>query len=125
MSDNYPIAEKRPESLRTPSGRPFQELTLDAALDGTLEMADLRVTAEALAMQAEIARGAGRRQVAENFLRAAELVAVPEEEILAIYNALRPGRASREQLFEVAAEIERKYGAVRCATLVREAAEGR
>jgi propanediol dehydratase small subunit len=125
MSEEYPVSEKRPESLRTPSGRPFTGLTLDAALDGSVEMADLRVTAEALAMQAEIARRARRPQLAENFLRAAELVGVPDEEILAIYNALRPGRASGAQLRALAGEVEAKYHAPRCAALLREAAEGR
>lgn len=110
------------ERLRTPSGLPFEEVTLEAVMAGRVTMADLRLTAEALELQAQVAEQAGRPQLAENLRRAAELVAVPDEEILAIYNALRPGRASREELLALASELEARYGAFRCAALIREAA---
>ncbi len=120
---SYPLAEKHPERLRTPSGLGFEELTLEALLEGRAGMDDLRVTEEALRMQAAIARAAGRRQLAENLERAAELTRVPEREILRIYEALRPGRATRHSLEELAAMLEREYQAFRTAALVREAAE--
>ena len=44
-------------------------------------------------MQAEIARAAGRPTLARNFERAAELVDVPQDVILQLYELLRPGRA--------------------------------
>jgi len=119
----YPLAERQPDRLRTPSGLPFGEITLEAALEGRLTMDDLRVTAEALELQAEIARSAGRRQLAENLERAAELTRVPEQRILEIYQALRPGRSTREELNRLAAELEQRYRAPRTARLVREAAE--
>lgn len=118
----YPLAEKQPERLRTPSGLTFHEITLEAALDGRLGMDDLRVTAEALQLQAEIARHAGRRQLAENLERAAELTRVPEQRILEIYQALRPGRSTRAELENLAGELEQQYGARRTAALIREAA---
>lgn len=120
---DYPLAEKIPERLRTPTGLAFAEITLEAVLEGRVRMEDLRVTAEALELQAQIAEAAGRRQLAGNLRRAAELVSVPEERILEIYNALRPGRATRSQLLELAADLEARYGAARCAALIREAAE--
>src|SRR5262245_59588340 len=120
---DYPLSEKSPESLRTPTGIPFAEITLDAVLSGNLTMRDLRVSPEALEMQAQIAESSGRPQLAENLRRAAELVNVPEDRILAIYNALRPGRASAEELLKTADELERTYGASRCAAFIREAAE--
>ena len=119
----YPLSEKMPECLRTPSSLAFEEVTLEAVLAGRVTMADLRVTAEALELQAQVAEQAGRPQLAENLRRAAELVAVPDEEILAIYNALRPGRADRGKLLALASQLEARYGAVRCAALIREAAE--
>lgn len=119
---DYPLSEKMAERLRTPSGLPFEEVTLEAVMAGRVTMADLRVTAEALELQAQVAEQAGRPQLAENLRRAAELVAVPDEEILAIYNALRPGRASREELLALASELEARYGAFRCAAHIREAA---
>lgn len=119
----YPLSENHADRLRTPSGLRYQELTPEALMEGRAGMEDLRVTAEALRMQAEIARAAGRRQLAENLERAAELTQVPEQEILEIYEALRPGRATRDQLEQLAARLERDYGAWRTAALIREAAE--
>ena len=118
----YPLAEKSPEKLRTPSGLPFVEITLDAVLAGRVRMDDLRVTAEALELQAQVAEGAGRPQLAENLRRAAELVNIPEERILEIYSALRPGRGDRAALLALADEIEAAYGARLSAALIREAA---
>ena len=85
-------------------------------------MEDLRVTAEALELQAQVADAAKRPQLAENLRRAAELVSVPEDTILEIYRALRPGRANRDELLALADRILTCYGAHRCAALVREAA---
>jgi len=117
----YPLAEKIPERLKTPSGLAFQDITLDAVMEGRVGMEDLRVTSEALEMQAQVAEAAGRPQLAENLRRAAELVGIPEERILDVYRALRPGRGDRQLLFELAEDLERRYRAHRCAALLREA----
>ena len=117
----YPLSEKLAGELRTPSGRRFDSITLDAVLSGGVTRDDLRVTPEALRLQAEIARNAGRPQLAGNLLRAAELATIPEEFILTVYEALRPGRTTRERLLDVAAELETRYNAPLCAALVREA----
>jgi propanediol dehydratase small subunit len=119
---HYPLSEKSSQDLRTPSGRAFDSITLDAVLDGRIAMDDLRVTPEALRRQAAIALEAGRRQLADNLLRAAELATVPESFILTVYEALRPGRTTRERLLEVAKQLEQDFQAPLCAALVREAA---
>ena len=54
--------------------------------------------------------------------RASELTAVPDERILEIYNALRPGASTKGQLLEIADELE-GYDAPSSAALVREAAD--
>jgi propanediol dehydratase small subunit len=123
QNPEYPLAEKHADLLSTPSGKPFSEISLGAVLHDRVEMADLRVTSQALEWQAQIAERAGRRQLAENFRRAAELVDVPEERILQIYEALRPGRSSSDALLALAKEVEKDYQASRCARLIREAAE--
>src|SRR5688500_6388269 len=110
----YPLAESMREAL--------DALTLEGVLDGSVTMDDLRVSASALEAQAAIAAECARPQLAENLLRASELVDVPEHDILAIYNALRPGRTSREALESLASRIEQQYRASRCASLLREAA---
>ena len=118
MAD-YPLAEHDPLFRRR-----LDEITLDAVVSRQVKEEDLRVTPAALEAQARIAERAGRPQLAESLRRAAELVALPEDRILTVYNALRPGRASREQLLELAAELENRYRALRCAALVREAVAG-
>lgn len=121
--ENYPLSERQPERLKTPSGLPFTEIQLDAVLSGKVQMKDLRVTPEALEAQAAIAESAGRPQLAQNLRRASELARVPEEKILQIYQALRPGRATKEALESLAVEFETQWQATRCARFVREAAQ--
>lgn len=120
---HYPLMDHAAETLRAASGRLLAEVTLDAAAAGELEIADLQVRAETLRAQAEVARRAGYPQLAENLSRAAELVAVPGDEVLRMYDLLRPGRASFAELEALAERLERAYAAPACAALVREAAE--
>jgi propanediol dehydratase small subunit len=54
--------------------------------------------------------------------RAAELTLLPDDEVLAVYEALRPRRSDRPGL-EALADRLAAAGAERCAALVREAAE--
>jgi len=105
---------------RAASGRPEEDLTLERVLAGELADADVRIGAEALEHQAAVARGLGNPQLAENLLRAAELVAFSDEEVLALYEALRPARSSVAELDRLAADLGAR-GATRCAALVAEA----
>lgn len=121
---DYPLAEKRPELVRGARGKAFEEVTLDALLDGSVTLEDLRITAGALRQQAQIARSAGRSTLATNFERAAELVAVPQDVIMRTYELLRPGRANAKgDLLTAAAELREKYNAAAMADFVAEAAE--
>ena len=70
--------------------------------------------------QALVADESGRRKLAENLRRAAELTAVPDEVLVTIYNALRPGRSTREELLGWIERLENEYSAARNAELVRE-----
>jgi len=83
---------------------------------------EFQASAEALSEQARVARSAGYEQLAENFERAAELTAVPASELLRVYELLRPGRSSQEELLAAADELEQRYGARANAAFVREAA---
>ena len=76
---------------------------------------------ETLLRQAAVARAAGREQLAENLERAAELASLPDDEVLAVYTALRPRRATAAEL-EVIAQHLADVAAPRCAAFVREAA---
>ena len=123
ITDNYPLSEKRPDRLATPTGVSWKDIDLQSVLDGSLRMSDLRIAPETLELQAQIAESAGRRQLAENLRRAAELVRVPETRILEVYQALRPGRSTPSQLERLAGELESEYRARRCARFLREAAQ--
>lgn len=121
---DYPLAETQPDQVKGGRGMALSAITLDAVLDGTVTMEDLRITPEALTAQAEIARDAGRPTLALNFERAAELVHVPQDVIMQIYELLRPGRAkSKQQLLGAAALLRGTYHATRMAAFVEEAAE--
>jgi propanediol dehydratase small subunit len=120
---DFPLARNRSDLIRTPTGKRLEELTLDAVLKGDVTAEDLRITPRTLRLQAEIADAVRRPQLAENMRRAAELTAVPDERILEIYNALRPRASTRQELLEIADELEGRYGAATNAALVREAAE--
>ncbi|MHB8625326.1 MAG: diol dehydratase small subunit [Aggregatilineales bacterium] len=122
-SRKYPLAENEVEQLRAASGKRFDDLTLDVAISGELTPDDLRIHAETLRAQAEIARQAGHPQFADNLLRAAELTAVPNDKVLQIYDLLRPGRASFQQLTGLADMLEKTYHALATAGFLREAAE--
>jgi propanediol dehydratase small subunit len=117
---NYPLIDQSDE-LHAVSGRPLNEVTLDALED--LSIADVQISPATLRAQAEIARRAGFRQLATNLARAAELTAVPNAELLRMYELLRPHRATYDELLALAATLERDYQAPENARLVREAAD--
>jgi propanediol dehydratase small subunit len=117
-SSDYPLGSRRPDLVRTPGGIPLDGLELHG--EG-VETAELRATPETLRLQAEVARAAGRMQLAENLLRAAELAVLPDETILEIYTALRPRRSSDDELTAWAARLD-GWGAPVTAAFVREAA---
>lgn len=120
---DYPLGKKRPEILKSPSGVPFVELTLENVESGRVKPEDFRITPDVLKMQGDIASSAGRTQIALNLGRAAELTKVPDARILEIYNKLRPHRCTKEELLEIADELQNKFGANVCASFVREAAD--
>lgn len=121
---DYPLAETQPHTIHARSGKPMADITLEAVLAGAVTLDDLRVSAGALRAQGEIARAAGRPTLAQNFERAADLVAVPQDVLMAAYDLLRPGRArSRADLDALAARLRRDYGADTIAKFIEEAAE--
>ena len=118
-SRDYPLGTSRPDLVHTPGGIPLDELELRGE---RVVAAELRATPETLRLQADVARAAGRAQLADNLLRAAELAPLPDETILAIYTALRPRRSSAAQLETWAEQLE-GWDAPATAAFVREAAQ--
>ncbi len=118
-SRDYPLGTSRPDLVRTPGGIPLDELTLHGE---RVTAAELRATPETLRLQADVARAAGRTQLADNLLRAAELAQLPDETILAIYTALRPRRSTAAELDAWAEQLQ-GWDAPGTAAFVREAAQ--
>jgi propanediol dehydratase small subunit len=118
---DYPLGTQRPDLVRTPGGLGLDELTLDALRSGRLDASEMRATAETLELQAQVARAAGRAQLAANLERAAELTGVPDEVILEVYTALRPHRSTADELEGWADRLERDFQATMTAAFVREA----
>jgi propanediol dehydratase small subunit len=103
------------------SGKPAEDLTVEALVRDELTPDDVRIHPSTLEVQAVAAEQHGNPQLAENFRRAAELALFSETEILAFYEALRPRRSTMDELSTLADELAAR-AAPRCAALVREAA---
>ena len=119
---DYPLGVNMPEAIKTPTGKPFSSLSYEKVIAGELTSDDMRIAPETLELQAQVAESVGREAFAGNLRRAAELIAVPDERLLQIYNALRPYRSTKQELLDIAAELD-GYKAAIAAGLVREAAE--
>lgn len=120
-SGGQPASAEQP-GVQALSGRPVSELTLEAVRRGEISLPDLRIHPGSLEHQAAVAQAHGNPQLAENLRRAAELTALGDDEVLAIYEALRPGRSTAAQLAALAASLDGR-GLPRCAALLTEAAE--
>jgi propanediol dehydratase small subunit len=117
---DYPLGTRRPDLVSTPGGMPLTDVSLEALRDGRIGAGEIRATPDTLRMQAQVALAAGRSQLAESLDRAAELAAVPDDVLLAVYTALRPRRATAAELEEWATLLE-GLGAASTAEFVREA----
>jgi propanediol dehydratase small subunit len=120
LKPTYPLAESGPGEAHTSSGRRVEDITLDAVARGEITPDDIRVSPEVLRQQADFAQEGGNPQLADNLRRGAELVAFSDEELLELYESLRPGRASALELDELADRLDAR-AAILCAALVREA----
>ena len=120
---DYPIAERHPENVRGARGKALADLTLEAVVSGDVTMADLTTTPEALRSQAAIARAVGREALAENFERAAEMNRLSQDDVMRLYELLRPGRAeTKDELLAAARDLRDNSGAPRLAQFLEEAA---
>jgi propanediol dehydratase small subunit len=101
----------------------LDELDIEAVRTGELAAKDFCISGETLHRQAAAAEAAGYCQLAENLRRAAELAGISNQEVLDIYNALRPGRSTYNELGALADRLENDLHAPLTAAFVREAAE--
>lgn len=120
--EDYPIAKKHPEWIDLGQGRDLSYITMDNVMAGHITMDDLKISPSILKAQGQIAKAGGRDQIELNFSRAAEMTKVSDKRLLEMYNALRPYRSSKQELLDIASELD-GLGAPVCANFVREAAE--
>jgi propanediol dehydratase small subunit len=120
---DFPLGIKRPDLVRSATGLGLDDITLDKVIAGQLSFDDVRIRPETLEYQAQIAESASRPHIAVNLRRAAEMTQIPDARVLEIYNAMRPYRSTKQELLDIASELETNYQARICAAFVREAAE--
>lgn len=119
----YPLGEHEKEQITSKTGKKLSELTLQEVLKGNVTADDIKISKETLALQGAVCIENDNTAMAANFERAAELVDVPDDIILTMYNKLRPNRSTKEELALMAQELLEKYHAPHCAKLVLEALE--
>ena len=119
----YPLGEYEAEQITSRTGKKLSDITLDAVKRGEIRADDIKISKDVLEKQGEVSLASGNEPMAKNFERAAELVDVPDEVILSMYNKLRPHRSTKLELVMMADELLSKYNAKNCAKLVMEAAE--
>jgi propanediol dehydratase small subunit len=120
---DFPLGEKRPELVKSASGLSLDEITLEKVISGKIGFDDVKIRPDTLEYQAQIAEDIGRPRVAANLRRAAEMTRIPDKRVLEIYNSLRPYRCTKQELLNIADELDSKYDARVCAAFVREAAD--
>ena len=119
----YPLGEYEKDRITSKTGKRLDDITLDEVLKNHVEADDIKISRETLKAQGQVAKEAGNDPMEKNFERAAELVDVPDDVILKMYDKLRPNRSTKLELVLMAKELLETYNAKNCAKLVLEAAE--
>ena len=119
----YPLGEYEKERITSKTGKKLTDITLDEVMKDHVSSDDIKISKEMLKAQGQVAKEAGNDPMEKNFERAAELVDVPDDVILKMYDKLRPNRSTKLELVMMAQELLEKYQAPHCAKLVLEAAE--
>ena len=119
----YPLGEHEKDRIYSKTGKKLTEITLDEITKGRISSEDIKISKEMLKAQGQVAKENGNDPMEKNFERAAELVDVPDDVILKMYDKLRPNRSTKLELVMMAKELVEKYNAKNCARLVMEAAE--
>ncbi len=119
----YPFGEHEAEHITSRTGKKLTDITLEEVKKNHVTSEDIKISKDMLNAQGQVAREMGNDSMEKNFARAAELVDVPDELILKMYDKLRPNRSTKLELVQMAQELLEKYNARNCARLVMEAVE--
>jgi propanediol dehydratase small subunit len=118
----YKAVRVMSEQIKSKTGKPIDEISLQEVEKGAITSEDLKISSDTLRRQAAVAQENGRPQLKDNFLRASELINVPDDVLLSIYNALRPHRSTKQQLLDISSALRNVYKAQECAAFVEDAA---
>ena len=119
----YPLGEYEKDKIASKTGKKLDDISLNEVLKNNVGPDDIKISKETLKAQGQVALEAGNDSMEKNFERAAELVDVPDDVILKMYDKLRPNRSTKLELVMMAKELLEKYHAKNCAKLVMEAVE--
>lgn len=119
----YPLGEHEQNKITSKTGKKLSDITLNEVMKNHVASDDIKISKEMLKAQGQVAKDAGNGPMEQNFERAAELVDVPDDVILRMYDKLRPRRSTKLELVMLAQELLEKYQARNCARLVMEAVE--
>ena len=119
----YPLGEHEKERITSRTGKKLTDITLEEVRKNHITSEDIKISKEMLKAQGQVAKEMGNDPMDKNFARAAELVDVPDDLILKMYDKLRPNRSTKLELVQIAHELLEKYNAKNCATLIMEAVE--
>lgn len=119
----YPLGEHEKSSITSKTGKKLTDITLDEVMKNHVSADDIKISKEMLKAQGQVAKEADNGPMERNFERAAELVDVPDDVILKMYDKLRPNRSTKLELVTMAQDLLETYNAKNCARLVMEAAE--
>ena len=117
----YPLSAHMDVLSKT--GKRQSDITLEVVRKGEISPEDIKISKETLLLQGQAAKENGRPHLAQNFQRAAELVDIPDDLLLEMYGKLRPYRATKAELLNMANTLLTQYNAPICAKLVTDAAE--
>ena len=119
----YPLGEYEKDRITSKTGKHLDEITLSEVMKNHIGPDDIKISKETLKAQGQVASQNGNAPMEKNCERAAELVDVPDDVILKMYDKLRPNRSTKLELVLMAQELLEKYNAKNCARLVMEAVE--
>ena len=101
----YPLGEHEKERITSRTGKKLTDITLEEVRKNHITSEDIKISKEMLKAQGQVAKEMGNDPMDKNFARAAELVDVPDDLILKMYDKLRPNRSTKLELVQIAQEL--------------------
>ena len=77
---SYPLGQSEADTITSRTGKKLSQITLDEVKKGNVTADDIKISAETLKKQGQVAKEADNPTMDANFQRAAELVNVPDND---------------------------------------------